>query len=181
MSNRNQRTIIGVVFTGFLILTMGIILYTIQSDTNPILDPVPPCDIPPQIYSVIEPIQAGNLNLSASANATGMMPHQGPIVFVLSLRINITNTGNESIGNFQAIKISLYTFESELFYTFSLQPDWNATISAGESMTLIYRNEPTRIDTLIRPFGTYGRVLVTFDVNELAIITTQIAGLYAVE
>ena len=109
------------------------------------------------------------------------MPHQGPITFVLSLTINITNIGNESVGNFQAIKISVYTFESELFYTFSLQPDWNATIPAGESVTLTYRNEPTRIDTLIRSFGTYGRVLVTFDVNELAIITTQIAGFYAIE
>ena len=166
---------------GFLILTIGIVLYVSQPDVYPLLDPIPPCDIPPQIYGPAEIIQAGNLNLSATANATGMMPHQGPITFVLSLTINITNTGNDSVGNFQAIKISVYTFESELFYTFSLHPDWNATILAGESVILTYRNEPTRIDTLIRSFGTYGRVLVTFDVNDLAIITSHIAGLYATE
>ena len=182
MSTEKQRTIIGVLFTGFLILTMGIVLFVSQPDTYPLLDPIPPCDIPPSSYDIVETIQAGTLLLNATAYSTGFLPHQGPITFLLNLTINITNTGNNSVTNFQAIKMSAYTTDSVLFYTFSLRPDWNATIPAGETVTLNYLNEPTRIDTLIRPREVYGRVLVTFAINELAIITTPlIIGIYAIE
>ncbi|TFG97259.1 hypothetical protein E4H12_09120 [Candidatus Thorarchaeota archaeon] len=146
------------------------------------LDPVPPSSSPPQNITMVETIQVGSLFLNATANATGMIPHQGPVTFIMTLMINITNTGSENVSNFHAIKMSLYNLDSELFYTFSLHPDWNATISADETVTLTYRNEPTRVVSLIRPWEIYGRVLVSFDTNYEAIITTPlIFGIFAME
>lgn len=182
MSTEKQRTLIGVLFTGFLVLTMGIVLYVSLPVVHPLLGPIPPCDTPPQSYDLVETIQAGPLLLNATAYSTGVIPHQGPITFLLSLMINITNTGNTSVGNFQSIKMSIYTTDSILFYTFSLRPDWNATILAGETVVLNYMNEPTRIETPVRPWEVYGRVLVTFDINESAIVTTPlIQNISAVE
>jgi hypothetical protein len=182
LSNEKQRTIIGVLFAGLLVLMMGVVFYVSQPVVLPLLEPIPPSTTPPVNSTTVETIQVGNLVLNATANATGMIPHQGPMTFIMTLMINITNIGNENVSNFHAIKMSLYNLESELFYTFSIHPDWNATIPAGETVTLTYRNEPTRVVSPIGPWTTYGRVLVTFDINEVAIITTPlIYGIFAVE
>ena len=182
MSTEKQRSIIGVLFTVFLILTIGIVLYASQPIVPTLLDPIPPSATPPANFTSVETIQVRNLVLNATANATGMLPHQGPVSFIMTLLINITNIGSENVSNFQAIKMSVYNSDSELFYTFSIHPDWNATIPAGETMTLTYRNEPTLVYSTIRPWEIYGRVLVSFDINETAVITTpRIFGVFAVE
>ncbi len=182
MSSRKQDTIIGTVIVGVVVLMMGIALYTSQPEVYPLLDPVPPSETPPEDYDSVETIQVGTLLLNATANATGMIPHQGPMTFRMNLKINITNLGSENINSFRAVRMSLYNTDSELFYTFSFQYDWNATILVGETVTLIYRNHETRIEDPFEPWNFYARVLVTFNPDYETILTTPlIHGVFAIE
>ncbi len=160
---------------------IGIALYDFSPAMNP-LTLVPPSEDPPDNFIPVETIQAGALMLNATANATGMIPHRGPMTFRMHLVINITNTGTEDISDFHAVKTSVYSTDNELFYTFSFQHDWNATIPAGEAVQLSYHNNQTRIEFPFEPWQVYARVLVTFDVNREVIITTPlIDALYAIE
>jgi hypothetical protein len=182
LSSRKQDTIIGTVLVGVVVLMMGIALYTSQPEVYPLLDPVPRSETPPEDYDSVETIQVGTLLLNATANATGMIPHQGPMTFRMSLKINITNMGSENINSFRAVRMSVYSNDSELFYTFSFQYDWNATIPLGETVALIYRNHETRIEVPFEPRNFYVRVLVTFNPDYEAILTTPlIHGSFAME
>ena len=185
MSNRTQRRLIGVIFVAFVIVVMGVLLLVLppQVEEPPIiLEPVPPSAHPPENTTAVETIQVGHLIFNATANATGMLPHNGPITFYLNLFITITNTGLEDITDFNASKMSLYNLDSELFYTFSIRPETNATIPAGSTETLVYHNQEYHCDVPFGPWNIYARVLVTFGVNQEAIITTPlIYGLFAIE
>jgi len=167
---------------GFLILLSGIVIYISQPGLYSLLYPVPPSETPPEDYDTVETILVGPLLLNATANATGSIPHQGPITIRMNLKINITNTGNESVTSFRAIRMSVYNAESELFYTFSFQYDWNATIPFGETVILIYQNHETTIMAPYEPFHIYARVLVTFDTDYETVLTTPlINGMFAIE
>ena len=167
---------------GYLVLMTGIVFYALQPGEITLLDPVPPSETPPDNYTPVETIQAGTLLLNASANATGMVPHQGPISFYMNLEINVTNTGSEDVHNFTAVKMSVYNADSELFYTFGFAYSPNVTILAGETLTLTYQNRETRIEVTFGPWNIYARVLVTFDTDYVAILTTPlILGMFAIE
>jgi hypothetical protein len=160
----------------------GIVFYALQPKEIILLDPVPPSETPPDNYTTVETIQAGALLLNASANATGMVPHQGPISFYMNLEINVTNTGSEDAHNFTAVKMSVYNADSELFYTFGFAYSPNVTILAGETLTLTYQNRETRIEVTFGPWDIYARVLVTFDTDYVTILTTPlILGMFAIE
>lgn len=198
MSTQTQRTVIGVVIIAFVVLTMGIILFmppdsaggtttttttTTTTEGPVILDPVPPSQDPPENSTSYETIILGSMILNATGNITGMIPHSGPITFNMYLMINVTNNGTEDITDFHAIKMSLYYQSSGLFYTFSLTPDTNVTIAAGQTVTLTYQNQETSLDTsfsLTSPI--YARVLVSFDIDQECILTTPtLEGLFAIE
>ena len=183
MSNRTQRRLIGVIFVAFVIVVTGVLIIPLQVEEPPIiLDPVPPSTHPPENTTAVETIQVGHLIFNATANATGMLPHIGPITFYLNLFITITNTGLEDITDLNASKMSVYNLDSELFYTFSIRPESNETIPAGNTETLVYHNQETHFDDPFGPWNIYARVLVTFGVNQEAIITTPlIYGLFAIE
>ena len=186
MSSMNQRTIIGVVLVAIVISAMGIILYSpsFQPEVSPPLDPLPPSDNPPTDYRTAETIQVGSLMLSANATVTGMIPHTGFSTYEFTLVVNITNTGNETISNFRAIKMSVYNIWQQLLRTFHLLPESNATISAGETLLLNYQNSDTHFEAPSRIKGAsdYARVLVTFGNNQEAILTTpRIWGVFAIE
>jgi len=182
LSSRKQRTIIGALLFGYLVLMTGIVFYSLQPKVIPLLDPVPPSETPPAENDPAQTIQAGILLLNASANATGMVPHQGPITFNMNLEINVTNNGSEDVHNFTAVKMSLYNADSELFYTFGFAYSPNVSILAGETLTLTYQNRETRIEVPFGPWNIYARVLVTFDSNHEVILTTPlILGSFAIE
>lgn len=185
MSNRNQRMIIGAVLVAIVILAMGVFLsiLMLQPEVTPPLDPVSPSENPPENTTDVETIQIGPLIMNVTANATGMIPHNGPITFHLSVFLTITNTGLEFITDFNISKMSVYNLASELFYTFSFQQSYaNATIPAGSTITLIYSNQEQHIDVPFEPWDIYARALVTFDVNREAILTTPlITGIFAIE
>ncbi|MFX1367914.1 MAG: hypothetical protein ACFFAY_04890 [Promethearchaeota archaeon] len=178
----NVNTAFGVAVVGLLALMVVIgLLPTFAPPMEP-LPPIPPSDTPPDSIDSIETLQVGSLLLNTTANATGMIPHYGLMIFRLSLIINITNIGSEAISDFRAIRVSVYSTENELFYTFRFQNDWNATIEAGESVALSYQNYPTSVEKPFEPWDIYARVLVTFDVNREVILTTPlIFAIYAIE
>lgn len=181
MSGRNRNTVFGAVLVGLFVLMIGIALYGFSPTMYPIA-PVPPSEAPPDNYISVETIRAGTLTINTTANATGMIPHRGPMTFRMHLVINITNSGSEDISDFHAVKTSVYNTDNELFYTFIFQYEWNATIPAGETVQLSYHNNQTRIEFPFEPWEVYARVLVTFDVNREVIITTPlIDALYAIE
>lgn len=162
---------------------MGIILFLPPSSENTILDPVPPSDNPPENTTTYETITLGSLILNATGTISGMIPHTGPITFYMNLMINVTNNGTEDVEDFHATKMSLYYQSSELFYTFSFSSDANATIPAGETVTLNYLNQETHLDTSFSiTSGVYARILVSFNINQQCILTTPIlAGIFAIE
>jgi hypothetical protein len=184
LSGQKRKTVFEAILVGLLVLMIGVMYYFAFAPlplTNPI-PPVPASEDPPNNRYDFQPIQVGTLQLNATANATGMIPHQGPMTFRMHLVINITNIGSEDINDFHAVKTSVYNTDNELFYTFSFQYDWNATIPAGETVQLSYHNNQTRIEFPFEPWEVYARVLVTFDVNREVIITTPIIDeLFAIE
>jgi len=171
----------GAVLVILLVSITGIVLYSTQPIEYPLLDPVPPSDVPPQNLDSPEVIQIGPLNLSSSANATGFIPHLGPMTFRMVIEMNITNTGSDDITDFRALKASVYSNENLLFYTFDFQSDWNVTITAGDTVTLHYRNRETRIQQPFDPFVIYVRVLVSFADQEAIITTPILFGMFAIE
>ena len=186
MSNSAQRKLAGLLVVAFVIVVMGVILLVppSQSEDPPIIwDPVPHSENPPENYTSIETIQVGPLILNATGTISGMIPHNGPITFNVHLTINVTNNGTEDVSNFHAIKMSLYYQSSGLFYTFSISPDVNNTIFAGETVTLNYQNQETSLDASFSLTSlVYARVLVTFDTDQECIITTPILdGIFAIE
>ncbi len=193
MSTKTQRTIVGIVLTAFVVLTIGVlylqlpnfpnIFPTGTTETPPILDPVPPSANPPENTTDYETIAVGSLQLNATGDISGMIPHSGPIDFYVSLLVNITNNGTEDVTDFHAIKVSLYYLDAGLFYTFGLTPDTNLTIPAGQSVTLTYHNYITRIDTsFLMGSYVYACVLISFDNNQECILTTPILeGIFAIE
>lgn len=182
MNGRNINTAFGAAVVGLLALMVVIgLMPTFNPPVEP-LPPISPSEIPPDSVDAMETIQVGSLLLNATANATGMIPHYGPMTFRLHLIINLTNTGSEAISDFRAVRVSVYNTENELFYTFAFQYDWNATIQAGESIALSYHNYPTSIEKPFEPWDIYARVLATFDVNREVILTTPlIFAIYAIE
>jgi hypothetical protein len=180
LSSKRVDVVFGAGLVVLLVSTMMVVLYTTQPEKYPLLDPVPPSKIPPEDCNDTEVVQAGFLTLEATANATGFIPHFDPMSFKMCLEVNITNTGTEDITDFHAVKTSVYAPDNSLFYTFDFQ-DWNATISAGDSVTLYYRNRETRIEQPFDPMEIYARVLVSF-ANQEAILTTPILfGMFAIE
>lgn len=191
MSTKTQRTIIGIVITGFVVLTIGVLYLQLPSLPGNIsiigpptlLEPVPPSEDPPENSTDIETITVESLTLNATGYISGMIPHSGPITFHVYLTINITNNGIENVTDFHAIKMSLYYPSSGLFYTFSFSSASNFTILAGESLTLILANKETLLDTSFS-IGSfvYARVLVSFDTNQECILTTPLLdGIFAIE
>jgi hypothetical protein len=183
LSGWRRNPVFGAVIVGVLILIVGITLYYFLLPGMPTLEPIPAVSAsenPPDDYISVETINAGTLVLNATA--TGMIPHQGPISFYMHLVINITNTGDEDISDFHAVKASVYNTDNELFYTFSFQSDSNSTIPSGETAAISYHNSQTQIEGSFEPWQIYARVLVTFDVNREVIITTPlIDGVFAIE
>jgi len=193
LSTKKQRTVIGIVLTAFVVLTIGVLYLQLPNLPNifptgtteplPILDPVPPSLQPPENSTDYETISVGSLILNATGDISGMIPHSGPIDFHLNLIVNATNNGTGDITDFHAIKVSLYYLDAGLFYTFGLTPDTNFTISAGQSVTLAFHNNITRISTSFNYASpVYARVLVSFDTNQECILTTPILeGIFAIE
>lgn len=175
----------GAILIGLLVLMIAIMAFSPPEPDSPPSDPippVPPSENPPNDAYSIETLQVGTLLLNATASATGMIPHYGPISFNMHLVINITNTGSEDITDFHAVKMSVYNTDNNLFYTFSFQYDSNATILAGESIALSYHNNQTRVEAPFEPWNIYARVFVTFDVSREVIITTPlIDAVFAIE
>jgi hypothetical protein len=177
------------VVVGLIVVISGVALYiysaryflTYIPPSNPIL-PVPASDTPPYDFEPVDTIHAGSLTLNATANATGGIPHQGPMTFRMILVMNVTNTGSEDITDFHAVKVSVYNTDNDLFYTFGFLDDSNVTILAGESVSLSYRNNQTRVEFPFEPLRIYARVLVTFDENREVIVTTPlIEAIFAIE
>ncbi len=132
----------------------------------------------------MQTIEAGNLLLNATAEYSGTIPHQPPINFDMRLAINITNIGSNDVDDFRAWKASVFYSDSELFYTFSLSPDGNSTITAGDSITLYFNNKGGRnLYASFWPFDEiYARILVTFGVDHEVILTTPLSsGDFAIE
>ncbi len=173
MSGRKINTVFGAALVVLVISMIGVAFYVSRPVGYPLLDPLPPSDTPPDTYEALEPVQVGSLMLNSTANVTGMIPHVGPMTFNMILEINITNVGTEDITDFRAVKMSVYSTANSLFYTFDFQYDWNATISAGDTVILNYRNRETRIEHPFEPFDMYARVLVNF-ANQEAILTTPL-------
>ena len=88
---RNFRAVI----VGLLVVIIGVALYSfsaryILTNIHP-HDPIPPVsasDTPPDDIFPVETIHAGSLTLNATANATGAIPHQGPMTFRMVLVMN---------------------------------------------------------------------------------------------
>jgi hypothetical protein len=177
------------VIVGLIVVISGVVLYSFSvrylQTSIPPPDPIPPVsasDTPPDDIFPVETIHAGSLALTATANATGAIPHQGPMTFRMILVMNITNTGSEDITDFHAVKVSVYNTDNELFYTFGFLYDSNVTIAAGESVSLSYQNSQTRVEFPFEPWFIYARVLVTFNVNREVIVTTPlIEAMFAIE
>jgi hypothetical protein len=183
LSNWAPNKVTGVVSAALLVLLLGIAIYAFQPPPPyPILDPVPPASVSSP-ESTIETIEVEGLVINSTANCTGMIPHQGPLTFNMVLLMNITNTGNVNISDFHAVKASVYNEENLLFYTFSFHNNNNVSIPSGETVFLFYYNMESRIEPENRYFNfAYARVLVTFDVNTEAVLTTPLlAGPFAVE
>lgn len=182
---RNFRAVV----VGLLVVIIGVALYSFSARyifTNiPPPDPIPPVsarNTPPEDIFPVETIHAASLTLNATANATGGIPHQGPMAFRMILVMNITNTGSEDIIDFHAVKVSVYSTDNELFYTFDFLNDSNVTILAGESVSLSYQNSQTSVEFPFEPWNIYARVLVTFDVDREVIVTTPlIEAIFAIE
>jgi hypothetical protein len=184
LSGWRRNPVFGAAIVGLLILIMGITLYYFLLPGVPALEPipaVPPSSASPDYFDPVETIQAGSLIMNATANATGVIPHYGPMFFKMTLVMNITNNGSEDITDFQAVKVSVYSNDNELFYTFGFLNDSNVTIPAGESVSLSYQNNQTRVEYPFEPWRIYARVLVTFDVNREVILTAFIGAIYALE
>jgi hypothetical protein len=185
MISREMRVFFGFIIVCFIVLVSGIVIFAITSLLPVpvvILDPLSPGEAPTN-YSV-QTIEAGNLLLNATAEYSGAIPHQPPINFDMRLAINITNVGNNDVEDFRAWKASVFYSDSELFYTFSLSPDGNSTIAAGERITLYFNNVGGRkLYASFWPFDEiYARVLITFDVDREVILTTPLAfGDFAIE
>jgi len=185
MISREMRVFFGFIIVFFIVLISGIVVFAITSllpVSVPILDPLSPSE--DSVDHSVETIEAGNLLLNATAEYSGAIPHQPPINFDMRLAINITNTGASDIDDFRAWKASVFYSDSELFYTFSLSPDGNSTIAAGDSITLYFNNKGGRnLYASFWPFDEiYTRIRVTFDVDREAILTTPLSfGDFAIE
>ncbi len=193
MSIQTKRALIGAILIVFVILPIGIIFLLIPSfndgtttppETPPLLDPIPPSETPPIDYSTADTVQAGPLTLIANASATGEIPHFGTSIYEVTVVVNVTNNGNETISNFQAIKMSVYSITQELLRTFHLLPENNVTISPGQNLRLSYQNNDTHFVAPFRISDTslYARILVAFGTDQEAILTTpRIWGILAIE
>jgi hypothetical protein len=145
------------------------------SQLSPQLEPLPTPEEPPG--DTVLPIEVGTLLLNATASFFGGIPHRGPESFGFRLAMNVSNIGGYDITDFRFVKATVFSWLLTPVFSFGTEDSENATIVA-DSSEILNRTEAGRVPrgTISYPGETlFLRVLVTFDVNIEAIVTTPLS------
>jgi hypothetical protein len=148
------------------------------SQLSPQLEPLPAPEVSPS--DTVLPIEVGNLLLNASASFFGGTPHRGPESFGFRLAVNVSNIGDYDITDFHFVKATAFSWPLIPLFSFGMETLENATIGA-DSSEIFNHTETGKVPrgTISHPSDTlFLRVLVTFDVNIEAIITTPLSIVY---
>ncbi|MFQ5834186.1 MAG: hypothetical protein ACE5H4_15895 [Candidatus Thorarchaeota archaeon] len=176
---RKYKIAAGILTIGIVVVIVGYAWYYQMSTA--ILDPLPAPNEAPEF--TVASITVGNLILNASAGFHLFFPHQGPLGFGFSLSVNVSNTGASDISDFHVVKATVFRSNLTPIFTFGVNSD-NSTIGAGANRVLTYEESTdlARGTLSLSDNEFFLRVLVTFDVNNQAILTTPLSGaLIAIE
>ena len=144
---------------------------------------VPPPLLPPGDDPDI--IVSNNLRIWAEAiydqDFMPVVPEEGP-PFRMTIWVNITNTGNTTVSNFEAVRTTIY-FQSNSMPLVTLElilVEDSTQINPGESRILRFHNDYESIFSPTVEEGTvlYSRILIRWGENVEEILTTPPSALH---
>jgi hypothetical protein len=177
-----ERKFLAVVLIVISISGVGI-LAVLLNGSSP--SQVPPPLSPPGNETEI--VTAGQLSVWAEAEFSQdfmpAIPPEGP-PFYSFIKINITNTGDTTVNDLMANRITIYynnTLTPLVILNITTVAQYFAplSISPGESMVIDFINLENEIysPTLDEGTGFYGRILFTWDGGQETILTTTPSAL----
>ncbi len=173
MSDRRIIAIVVILVTVLGMGVIGIILNVSRSDPLQ----VPPPSVPPGENPEI--IISHGLEVWAEASYwqdfMPSVPEEGPPFYTV-IRVNVTNTGETTVSDFEAIRMTIYfdnTNVSLVTLNLILVGDW-PQIGPGENTVLVFTNNRDSIFSPTIDEGTelYGRVLTRWGDGIESILTT---------
>ncbi len=180
MLDRRFVATIAIVVTAIGVGAVGVVLNV--SQTNPLQ--VPPPLSPPG--DSVDTIVSHGLEACAEAvywqDFMPMIPEEGPPFFTV-VRVNVTNTGNATVSDLRAIRMTIYFDDSMVpLVTLNLTLVGDLPeIGPGENVVLEFTNSREQIYSPTIDEGTrlYSRVLVTWgDGIEMTLTTPPSPVLY---
>ena len=173
MSDRRTIAIVVILVTVLGMGVIGIILNVPRTD----LLQVPPPSVPPGENPEI--IISHGLEVWAEASYgqdfMPFIPREGPPFYTL-IRVNVTNTGETTVSDFEAIRMTIYfdnTSVPLVTLNLTLVGDWQQ-IGPGENTVLVFTNSRDSIFSPTIDEGTelYGRILTRWGDGIESILTT---------
>jgi hypothetical protein len=174
----NRKIIASIII---LVTVLGVSVYVLLSGTPQVLPPSSPQGEDPYI------LVSHDLEIRAEAiywqDFMPAIPPEGP-PFMTVIWVNVTNTGNLTVDNFEAVRLTIYFNNTGMpLVTLNLIPttdwiDW-PQIGPGESLVLEFTNDRSSVFSPIIEEDTllYSLILVRWGAGVEGILTTPPSAL----